>query len=289
METNLKGKIALVTGATRQVGRGVAVGLAEAGASVYITSRRMSPGKKTELGNPYWGSLNNTMKEVRSVGGHAIPVRCDHTKDEQSRSLIERIQSEEGQLDILVNAVWAGYDRNRGAFPGDGPFDNTATFWEQPLTYWDENFVGVRASYAVSALTAPVMVKQNHGLICHITFLSGRHYMHNVAYGVSHAAIDRLTQDMAVDLKPHSVACVALCPMGHVEDRQSGDKKAESGVYIGRCITALYHDPQLMERSGSVLGTRYLGREYGIVDTDGTQPPILEEFQPWFEHYPEWN
>lgn len=289
MGTDLQGKVALVTGATRQVGRGVAIGLAQAGATVYITSRRTNPGKKTKLGNPYWGSLNNTMKEIGAVGGKAIPVRCDHSKDEQSRALIERIQSEEGQLDILVNAVWAGYDRGRGAFPEDGPFDGSADFWEQPMAYWDETFVGVRASYAVSALAAPIMVQQKRGLICHITFLAGRHYMNNVAYGVSHASIDRLAQDMAVDLKPHGVSCVALCPMGHVEDRQWGDKTAESGVYIGRCITALYHDPHRMERSGRVLGTRHLGREYDIVDTDGTQPPIVEELQPWLKHYPEWS
>ncbi|NKB66600.1 MAG: SDR family NAD(P)-dependent oxidoreductase [Candidatus Latescibacteria bacterium] len=289
MATDLKGKIALVTGATRQAGRGIAVALAAAGATVYITSRRTNPGKwPTQLGNPYWGSLNNAMREIKQVGGHAVAVRCDHTKDQQSRALLERIEKEQGRLDILVNAAWAGYDRMRGAFPEDGPFDPEASFWDQPLPFWDENFAGVRASYAVSALAAPLMMKQGHGLICHITYRSGRQYLDNVAYGVSHAAIDRLCMDMAADLKPHGIACLALCPMGHVEDVQSGDPKAESGAYIGRGIAALYRDPQLMECSGGVLGTRYIGRQYGVVDTNGRQPPLLDEEQ-WLKLYPEWR
>lgn len=286
MGARLGGRIALVAGATRQVGRGVAVALAEAGATVYITSRRLNPGRRTALGNPYWGSLNNTLREVQAVGGTAIAVRCDHADDDQSRSLIERIRSEQGRLDILVNAVWAGYDRGRGAFPQDGPFASDGPFWQQPLPFWDESMVGVRASYAVSALAAPLMVAQGHGLICLVTFLSGRRYMANVAYGVSHAAIDRMAADMAVDLKPHGVAVVALCPMGPVEDRQHGGEEAESGVYIGRCVAALHGDPARLARAGQVLGTRYLGREYGVADADGSQPPILDRLRPW--HHPDW-
>jgi dehydrogenase/reductase SDR family member 1 len=286
---NLDGAVALVAGATRQVGRGVAVGLAEAGATVYISSRRVTPGKRTSLGNPYWGSLNNTLAEIKKVGGQAIAVRCDHMKDDQTRALIDRIESEQGRIDVLVNAVWSGYDRMRGAFPEDGKFDSDASFYEQPIQFWDENFSGVRAAYVLSALTSPLMARQQSGLICHITYRSAREYTSNVAYGVSHAAIERMASDMAADLQPSKVACIALCPMGHVEDRHEGDKDAESGIYIGRCIEALFLDPNQMEMTGSVLGTRLLGRKYGVLDADGMEPPFPRDISQWYKLYPEWK
>ena len=130
------------------------------------------------------------------------------------------------------------------------------------------------------------MVSQNGGLICSITYLAGSRYMQSVAYGVSHAAIDRMAADMAVDLRPHGVAVVSLCPMGPVEDRQFGGEEAESGIYIARCIASLCTDPKLMERSGQVLGTRLLGSEYGVTDSDGSQPPIPDRLKLW--HYQEW-
>jgi len=286
--SKLDGRVALVTGATRQVGRGVAVGLAEAGAKVYITSRRMKPGAPVRKCRPYWGSLKNTMQQIEAVGGVGIPIVCDHGDDQQTRALFERIEKDEGRLDILVNGVWAGYDRARGAFPKDGPFDETADFWKQPLDFWDENFVGVRASYVCSALAAPLMVRQQDGLIVHITYVCGRGYMTNVAYGVSHAAIDRTVADMAHELEPHGVTTIALCPLGHVADKEF-DPQAESGVFGGRIIAQLFNDPHRIERSGHVLATRLLAREYGVFDTDGTQPEMPDDLQAWTEAYPEWQ
>jgi dehydrogenase/reductase SDR family member 1 len=287
-QKTLAGKVALVTGATRQVGRGIAVGLAELGAKVYITSRRMKPGKPIRNRRPYWGSLENTMRQIEAVGGAGVPMVCDHSDDNQSRSVFARIKKDEGRIDILVNGVWAGYDRARGAYPEDGQFGESDDFWSQPLGFWDENFVGVRASYMCSALAAPMMIAQHDGLIVNITFVAGRRYMSNVAYGVSHAALDRMTADMAGNLRPHNVAAIAICPLGHVADKEH-DPQAESGVFSGRLIAAIFNDPKRMAHSGCVLGTRLAAKEYGISDTDGTRPEVAENLLPYVEAYPEWR
>ena len=279
----LKNKIALVTGATKQVGRGVAIGLAEAGAKVYVTGRYLTH-RRYGPKNP-WGTLEQTIKEIEAVGGTGIPIVCDHTNDNQTRAVFDQIEQEEGQLDILVNGVWAGYDKMR-ADRENYPWESD--FWEQPTELWDDMFIGVRASYVANTMAAPIMVRQKSGLIVNITWFVGRLYSENVAYGVSHTALDRMAADMAIELKPHNVATISLTPLGIVEDTQWNVKDAESARFIGRVITALYTDKTLLSKSGQVLGTRVLAKHYGITDDNGKRPPIIRRDRLQ-QAYPEWN
>jgi dehydrogenase/reductase SDR family member 1 len=283
----LAGRVALVTGATRQVGRGVAIALSQLGAKVYITSRRMKeePAPPEGQPRPFWGSLERTIREGQAVGAATlVPIACDHRIDEQTHAVFEQIAAEDGRLDILVNSAWGGYERLRGSHPEEGPFDWNGSFWEQPLSLWDEmQLVGVRSNYIVSALASRMMTAQRSGLIVSISFHCGQVYMQNVAYGVSHAAIDRMAQDMAVELKPFGVASVSLYPMGMVEDVQWNVPGAESGTFIGRAVAALYTDPALMDKTGRIYGTRALAKIYGFTDANGSQPEISEEFRGWVQ------
>ncbi len=254
---SLEGQVALVTGGSRSVGRGIALGLCEAGATVYITGRSVT---------------DRIAAQVSKLGGRAIAIPCDHQDDDQVKSAVEQIGQREGRLDVLVNNAWGGYHRlrNRKANPG---FKWKDPFWQQPLALWDDmHTVGVRSNYIASVFAAQIMHEQGHGLIVSISFYAGRRYYDNVPYGVSKAAVDRLAQDMAVELAPHNVASISLYP-GHVIDvKKTRKPKRESAQFVGRAIAALAADPDIMQRTGQILVVAELAREYGFTDTDGTQP-----------------
>ena len=186
----LDGKVALVTGATRGVGRGIALELAEGGARVYATGRTIS-------------------EETFPAAPRIIPVRCDHTCDSEVEAAVQRIIDEQGRLDILVNNVWAGYER----MIENGEFTWGVPFWKQPLWRWDAMFAaGVRAHYVASTHAARLMVDQGSGLIVNISFWAAQKYVGNVAYGTSKAATDKMTVDMAHELRKYDVAVVSLYP-----------------------------------------------------------------------------
>ncbi|HYF64872.1 MAG TPA: SDR family NAD(P)-dependent oxidoreductase [Herpetosiphonaceae bacterium] len=267
----LAGKVAVVTRASRGIGKGVALGLAEAGATVYITGRTLDGPSPTV---PLAGSLAETAAEAGGLGGTAIPVRCDHRDDLEVAALFERVRGEQGRLDILVNNVWGGYERmHRGEFAGwDGPV------WVAPLSAWDEVFMGVRAHYIASALAAPLLIETGAGLIANISFVAGQRYTAPAAYGISKAATDRLAADLAHELRPHNVAAVSLYP-GLV--RTEGVMKyadyfdlsnSQSPQFIGRAVAALAADPAVMEKSGRILVAAELGLEYDFPDIDGQRP-----------------
>ena len=254
---SLAGKIALVTGGSRNVGRGIALGLGEAGATVYITGRTIT---------------QKVAREVSALGGQGIAVRCDHQHDDEVRALFEQIKQREGRLDILVNNAWGGYERLRRpkAYPG---YQWKAPFWQQPTDVWDEMFtIGVRSNYIASVCAATLMIEQRAGLIVSISFYAGRRYQGNVPYGVSKAAVDRLAQDMAEELKPYQVASVSLYPGHVVNHKKSPNSKRESSQFVGRAVAALAADPEIVEKSGQILIAAELAREYGFTDIDGTQP-----------------
>jgi NAD(P)-dependent dehydrogenase (short-subunit alcohol dehydrogenase family) len=178
----LRNTIALVTGASRGVGKGVALGLAEAGATIYITGRTVEEGHGVG-GLP--GTIYQTVEEVNQLGGHGIGVRCDHRDDEQVRALFARITADHGRLDILVNNVWGGYEH---FWDGTEVWTETG-FWTVPLSRWDAMFgAGVRAHYVCSALAAPLMVAQRAGLIVNISFFAAQKDDAGVIYGVAKAA-----------------------------------------------------------------------------------------------------
>jgi dehydrogenase/reductase SDR family protein 1 len=256
---SLNEKVALVTGATRGVGKGIALGLAEAGATVYATGRTIT-------------------QETLAAGERVIPVRCDHTCDAEVEAVFERIAGEQGRLDVLVNNVWGGYEN----MVENGQFTWMLPFWKQPLWRWDAMFAaGVRAHYVAGAHAAQVMVEQRDGLIVNISFWAAQKHTGNVAYGVSKAATDKLTADMAHELREHNVAAVSLYP-GLVRTEKVMEAAAfldmsnsESPQFIGRAVAALASDPKIMQKSGQVLVAASLAQEYGFTDIDGKQPRPL--------------
>ena len=257
--TNLNGKVAVVTGASRGVGKGVAIELAEAGAMVYGTGRTIS-------------------KENFKANRRVIPVRCDHTSDLEVEVVFEGIIGEQERLDILVNNVWGGYEN----MVENGEFTWTQPFWKQPLWRWDAMFAaGVRAHYVASVHAARKMVEQGNGLIVNISYWAAQKYIGNVAYGVSKAATDKMTADMAQELRRFNVAVVSLYP-GLVRTEKVMESAAfldlsnsESPQFIGRAIVALASDPNIMQKSGQVLVAAALAQEYGFTDIDGNQPRPL--------------
>lgn len=268
----LSGQVALVTGASRGVGKGIALGLGEAGATVYVTGRTEQAGQAA-VALP--GTIHETAAEVTRLGGRGVAVRCDHTDDEQVCALFDRIQTEQGRLDILVNNVWGGYEH----FNDGTEFWNEKGFWTAPLSRWDKSFqAGVRAHYVAGVLAAPLMIAQGGGLIVNISFFAAQRDDRGVAYAAAKAADDRMASAMAHELRPHNVAAVSLYP-GLVRTEgvlKAGDffdlSNSESPQFLGRVIAALAADPRRMDKSGQVLVAAAVALEYGVTDVDGKQP-----------------
>jgi NAD(P)-dependent dehydrogenase (short-subunit alcohol dehydrogenase family) len=275
---DLSGRVALVTGASRGVGKGIALGLGEAGATVYVTGRTVEEGRAVI---PLPGTIHQTADEVMQLGGHGIALQCDHRDDKQVKAAFERIQRDHRRLDILVNNVWGGYEH----FNDGTEFWKEQGFWTVPIGRWDAMFgAGVRAHYVASVLAAPLMIEQRSGLIVNISFFAAQKDDAGVAYGVAKAASDRMAACMAHELRPHNIAAVSLYP-GLV--RTEAVMKAaehfdmfnsESPQFLGRAVATLAADPQIMRKSGHVLVAAALGLEYGFTDIDGKQPrPVTVE------------
>ncbi|MGE0392776.1 MAG: SDR family NAD(P)-dependent oxidoreductase [Vicinamibacterales bacterium] len=268
----IEGRIALVTGATRGVGKGVALGLAEAGATVYLTGRTLEPGQHVLP-----GTLAETASAVTRLGGTAVALRCDHRVDAEVEGVVRRIERDAGRLDVLVNNVYASPDVRAAGVP----------FWELPLSYWDElQTVGLRSHYVASACAAPLMTRRQRGLIINISSSAAVEYsaMFGVAYGVMKHALDRLTSDMAKELAPHNVAVISLWP-GPIKgekilaqpDRVPPPvldfimKHGESPQFTGRAVAALAGDPGVMSKTGRAFKVAELALEYGFADPASTR------------------
>jgi NAD(P)-dependent dehydrogenase (short-subunit alcohol dehydrogenase family) len=271
----LTGKVALVTGASRGIGKGIALGLGEAGATVYITGRTIEEGKAA-VDLP--GTIHQTAEDVSGLGGSCIAVRCDHLNDEDVKAVFAKIQNEQGRLDILVNNVWGGYEH----YNDGSEFWKEKGFWTMPIARWDKSFqAGVRAHYVASVLAAPIMIAQRSGLIVNISFFAAQRNDRGVAYSVAKAADDRMAASMAHELREHNVAAVSLYP-GLVRTEsvlKAADlfdmSNSESPQFIGRAIAALAADPDIMQKSGQVLVAAAIAEEYGFTDVDGKQPRPL--------------
>lgn len=274
----LKGKVAVVTGASRGAGKGIALVLGEEGATVYVTGRSVS-GKSTTENLP--GTIDETAEAVTARGGAGIPVRCDHTIDEQIEALFDRIKQEQGRLDLLVNNAWGGYEQY-----DSNTFDSP--FWEQPLRHWHGMFTaGVRSQLVTSRFAAPLMLPQRQGLIVNSTAGDRGKYLGNLFYDVAKNAIVRMAKGMAIELRSYNIAAVSLCPgfmrtekvLTHYKtDEQHWQtipdlEKTESPQYIGRAVAALAADPNVMQKSGSTLTVGELAQEYGFTDIDGRYIP----------------
>ena len=254
----LNGKVALVTGASRGVGKGVALGLIEAGATVYITGRSAG--------------------DMRYIEGAGTALECDHRDDEAVRAAFARVADEQGRLDVLVNNVWGGYEN----MMEDGQFTWTRPFWQQPLWRWDSMFqAGVRANYVASQCAARMMIEQRSGLIVNISFWAAQKYVGNVAYGVAKAATNKMTADMAHELRGHQVAVLTLYP-GLVRTEKVMEAAAwldlsnsESPQFIGRAVAALAADPNVLGKTGGFVIAAKSAEEYGFTDVDGKRPRPL--------------
>ncbi|MFE4228702.1 SDR family NAD(P)-dependent oxidoreductase [Arthrobacter sp. NPDC056886] len=253
------GNVALVTGASRGVGRGIALGLLEAGFRVYGSGRSI---EQADL-----------PPEIRRLP-------CDQLKDEETAQVFETIRSECGALHLLVNCAWGGYEK----MVEDGAFTWPAPFWDQPAHRWTGMMdAGVRAAFVCSAHAARMMTPRHRGLIVNISFWSAQRHLGNTIYGIAKAATDKMTSDMAVELKPFAVPVVSLYPglvrtEAVVAAAKSGAfdlSTSESPEFIGRVINALFHDPNLMARTGQVLVAAAVAKKFGVLDVDGNSPPVL--------------
>jgi NAD(P)-dependent dehydrogenase (short-subunit alcohol dehydrogenase family) len=270
----LRGRVAVVTGASRGVGKGIALALGEAGAIVYVTGRSDAGG--TTEGLP--GTVRDTADAVTQRGGQGVPVRCDHTADAEVEALFARVTQEQGRLDFLVNNAWGGYEQFDWSRFG-------SPFWEQPLRHWSGMFEsGVRAHLVASRLAAPLMLPNRRGLIVHTTAWDRDKYLGNLFYDVAKAAVNRMAFGMAREMQPHRVAVVALAP-GFVRTERvlaafagAGrvPENLESPEYTGRAVVALAGDANVMAKSGRVLTVGQLAAEYGFTDVGGRQWPPFQ-------------
>jgi NAD(P)-dependent dehydrogenase (short-subunit alcohol dehydrogenase family) len=285
MSADLRGRVAVVTGASRGVGRGIARGLGEAGATVYVTGRTVEEGTSAAR---LPGSVHTTAREVTELGGTGIAVPCDARDDEQLAALVARVSAEQGRLDVLVNSVWGGYER----FTDGTPF-NPGPFWEQPIGLWDAmHRTGVRAHYVTTALAAPLLVAGGGGLVVSVSSFAGQVVVPPVPYGVAHAAIDRLARDTAEDLRPHGVASVSLYPglvltESVVANLQffADEPNRETPLFVGRTVAALAADPDVLRLTGRWLVAAEVAAAYGVTDEHGhlpasNRPAILGEPVP---------
>jgi len=272
--------VALVTGASRGAGRGIALELGAAGATVYVTGRSVAGGPTTDN---VPGTIDESARDVTSRGGRGIAVRCDHTVDADVESLFNRIRHDHGRLDVLVNNVWGGYE-NSDCRPLP-----LVPFWEQSLHQWDAMFTaGVRAHLTASRLAVPLMLPRRRGLIVSTTAnLEALPYLSNLFYDLAKNAVARLARASAQELREHGIASLAVAP-GFMRTervveafRRAGAPDAinrpggpsETTAYLGRAIVALASDERVIEKSGQLVEVGALAREYGFTDIDGTQPP----------------
>ena len=270
----LEQKIAVVTGASRGAGRGIALVLGEAGVTVYLTGRSVRGAQTSELVGT---TLEDTAEQMAARGGVGIPVRTDHTKDEEIEALFSRVKEEYGRLDLLVNNAWGGYEGL------DATFD--APFWEQPTARFDKMFTaGVRASLVTTRAALPLLSPGS--LVVNTTLeMDPTFYDAALFYRTAKVALNYLTFGMAHDLKQveRNIAVLGVAPgwmrtEAIIEDFRQGVLteadlgQTESTEYVGRAILALATDPEVMNKSGQILRTRNLAREYGFTDVDGRQP-----------------
>src|SRR5579864_6292823 len=192
---SLAGKVAVVTGASRGIGRGISLALAEQGATVYVTGRTVTPGSYSLP-----GTVGETAEEVNRRGGKGVAVQVDHGKDEQVAALFEQIRREQGRLDILVN--------NAFQLPED--LIEPRPFWEKPLSNLEMFEVGLRSNFVAAWHAAKFMVPQKSGLIVAISGYVGVTYTYGVVFGTCKSGVDRMARDMAIELEPHKVASLSM-------------------------------------------------------------------------------
>jgi len=302
LEPSLAGQVAVVTGGSRGIGKGICVGLGEAGATVYVTGRTLSKGDKNTggiNGKSAPGSLEETCEMVVSAGGTCIPVAVDSAKDEDLEALFDRVVKEQGRLDIVVNNAFSAVSFM--------PRHTGKPFWEKPTETWDQvNNVGLRSHYLASVFAARKMSLAKRGLIVNVGSFGGINYIFDVAYGVGKAAMDRMANDMAIELHTENVTMISLWPglvktenveggallqenaplklrrglppgMGSEQSFASlmNTPLAETPLFNGRVVAAFARDPRKLQYSGKVMVPASMAADYGLVDERGVRSPPM--------------
>ncbi len=272
----LDGRVALVSGASKNIGKGMAVEVGASGAITYVTARSLDdvPGRLA--------SLERTVAEIEAAGGKAIPIACDHTDDAQVEAVFRQIADEQGRLDLVVNVASPDFSEMPGL-----------PFWELSFDHISRCLdVGPRSDFVTTALAARLfMVAQRSGVIINISSHGAESYLLSVPYGVGKAGIDRITRDTAFELKPHGVAVMSLWPglvlteglMANTIVDEDGKRMlhgldisiGESPKFNGKAVVALASDPNVLERSGGSFFSSQLAREYGFTEDDGSLPPVM--------------
>jgi NAD(P)-dependent dehydrogenase (short-subunit alcohol dehydrogenase family) len=276
MAGELAGKVALVTGASKNIGKGIALEVGASGAVTYLTARSLEdvPGQLA--------SLARTAAEIEAAGGTAIPVACDHTDDSQVEAVFDRIEAEQGRLDVLVNVASPDFSEMVGV-----------PFWDLSFEHMSNCLdIGPRSDYVTTALAArTMMIEQSSGVVINISSHGAETYLLSVPYGVGKAAIDRVTRDTAFELQPHGVAVVSLWPglvlteglLANTVETDDGRRElhgldisfGETPKFNGRAAVALAADPKILERTGGSFWSASLAREYGFTEDDGHLPPEM--------------
>lgn len=278
MTPPLTGCIALVAGATRGAGRGIAVELGAAGATVYVTGRT-TRAHRSDMDRPE--TIEETAELVTEAGGTGTAIPCDHTEPNQVAAVIDRLRTDHGRLDLLVNDVWGGDPLSEWGTP----------FWQLDLgklrTLWER---AVLTHLITSQHAVPLMLEHPGGLIVEVTDGDGVHYRGNLAYDLIKTAVNRLALAQAEELRPHSITALAVTPgflrseamldgfnVTEANWRDAGKRDphflaSETPHYIGRVIAALAADPDIHSKTGTVLTSWDLAEEYDIDDIDGRRP-----------------
>ncbi len=272
-------KVAVVTGASRGAGKGIALALGATGMTVYVTGRStgVSLGRLRDTVLP--GTILETAAQITALGGRGVAVACDHRDDAAVQAAFERVASESGRLDILVNNAASIHDA----------LIEPGAFWEKPLELADILDVGLRSAYVASYFAAPLMVRAQRGLIAFTSSFGASCYMHGPAYGAQKVGVDKFAADMAVELAPHGVAAVSLWLGPQLTERTAAAarsrpeqyaeflRQGETPQFNGRIIYALARDPALQSLSGQTLISAEVARRYGITEEGGREPPSYRE------------
>lgn len=280
MGGELQGKVALVAGASRGIGKGIAVELGAAGAHVWVCGRTLGDGAAGAGTDGRPGSLRETAKEIEIAGGSATPFRCDFTDDGDVAALFDAVSRRHESIDVLVNSVFNAHEFSASI---------GQRFWELPVDAWRQVVdVGTRSAYVAAVHAAPMLIGSGRGLIVNVSGRAAERYRYNVPYGVGKAALDKMTRDMAEELRGERVAVVSIWP--NVTRTENVDASAAGGSslsdtfgdldlletprYSGRAVVALASDERMMGRTGGRFWVAELGADYGLTDEHGRSHPI---------------
>ena len=262
--SDLKGQVAVVTGSSRGIGKGIALALAEQGCTVYATGRTLGDGDRT---------IDTTARQITEAGGEGHAIRCDHGDDDDIARLFEQIGQEAGRIDILVNNVYK--------IPSPPAWGGG--YWDHPISIWDDQVgIGLRAHYVASWHAAGLMFESDNARMLNVSSPGGQSYHFSSSYGAGKAGLDRLTADMAVELEPKGIPACVLYP-GSVSTEFIQDAAEEQGMdlsqsqtplLVGRAATSLLMSDDMMSRTGTIQWVEDLIAEFDLYDENGSRPTV---------------